>query len=83
MPIHYNSKVKTVVEQTRNAQYSSWTICSLVFYMLFLQTKQQNTSKLTKSEEKASTSEHEADLDICVINQGNLDKLILSKEDGS
>lgn len=52
MPIHYNSKVKTVVEQTRNAQYSSWTICSLVFYMLFLQTKQQNTSKLTKSEEK-------------------------------
>lgn len=52
MPIHYNSKVKTVVEQTRNAQYSSWTICSWVFYMLFLQTKQQNTSKLTKSEEK-------------------------------
>lgn len=53
MPIHYNSKVKTVVEQTRNAQYSSWTICSLVFYyMLFLQAKQQNTSKLTKSEEK-------------------------------
>lgn len=52
MPIHYNSNVKTVVEQTRNAQYSSWTICSLVFYMLFLQTKQQNTSKLTKSEEK-------------------------------
>lgn len=52
MPIHYNTKVKTVVEQTRNAQYSSWTICSLVFYMLFLQTKQQNTSKLTKSEEK-------------------------------
>lgn len=52
MPIQYNSKVKTVVEQTRNAQYSSWTICSLVFYMLFLQTKQQNTSKLTKSEEK-------------------------------